>query len=85
MGAADSRSVRWGPIAVESEPFDFAETDYYDATMGRGLKKQFFAFERLIDPARLPELKLQANRWETEYAAVGKHAEPRPLNLDPGI
>ena len=82
--AQQTLASAWGPIAVESEPFEFAETDYYDATMGRGLKKQFFAFERLIDPARLPELKLQSNRWEEEYAAIGRHAEPRPLNLDPG-
>jgi hypothetical protein len=52
--------------------------------MGVGLKKQFFAFERLIDPAALADIKGQTNEWEAAYAALGKHAEPRPLNLDPG-
>jgi hypothetical protein len=79
------RSVKaHGPIAIESEPFDFVETDYYTATMGAGLKKQFFAFEQLIDPASLAAIKIATNKWEAEYAASGRHVEQRPLNLDPG-
>jgi hypothetical protein len=74
----------WGPIALSSEPFAFDQTDYYDSTMGADLKKEFWAFERLIDPTRLVELKLQANEWEIEYATAGRHVETRPLNLDPG-
>lgn len=35
--------------------------------MGPDLQKLFFTSETLIDPARLPELKLQANTWEEEY------------------
>jgi hypothetical protein len=73
-----------GPLALASDAFDFTETDYYTATMGVGLKKQFLAFERLIDAAALADIKLQTNDWETEYAALSRHAEPRPLNLDPG-
>src|SRR4051812_37145498 len=65
----------WGPIALVSPAFEFMETDYYRATMGPDLKKQFFAFERLIDPGMLPELKLQSNAWEEEYAAAAKHTE----------
>ncbi len=75
---------QFGQIALKSEPFDFTETDYYAATMGIALKKQFFALERLIDPAALADTKRQSNIWETEYAALGDHLEPRPLNLDPG-
>ncbi len=60
----------WGPIALESPPFDFAETKYYDATMGPGLKKVFFAFRQPFDPAELVDIKLQTNRWEEEYAAL---------------
>jgi hypothetical protein len=74
----------WGPIARESERFEFKETAYYDATMGAGLKKGFFAFQRPFDPERLVEIKLATNRWEEEYAAEAGKAEPRPLNLDPG-
>jgi hypothetical protein len=73
-----------GPIALASDAFDFTETDYYVTTMGTDLKKQFLAFERLIDPAALSAIKRETNRWEAEYAALARHAEMRPLNLDPG-
>ena len=65
----------WGPIARESVRFDFRETGYYDATMGTGLKKVFFAFERPFDPERLVEVKLATNRWEEEYADIARWAK----------
>lgn len=74
----------WGPVSLASERFLFDETDYYQSTMGSGLRKCFWAFERPFDPARLPAIKIEANRWELEYAKCSGHAEPRPLNLDPG-
>ena len=74
----------WGPVARESPPFDFDQTAYYEATMGPGLKKVFWAFARLADPAELADWKLSTNAWEAEYAALGCHPEARPLNLDPG-
>ena len=75
---------QFGALALSSAAFDFTETDYYTATMGDGLKKQFFAFEKLIDAAELASIKRTTNEWESEYAALGQHAELRPLNLDPG-
>lgn len=74
----------WGSIQRESERFEFDETRYYDATMGPGLKKVFFTFQRPFDPERLVDVKLATNRWEKEYAALAAKNEPRPLNLDPG-
>src|SRR5262249_39991769 len=74
----------WRSIALESERFAFRETNYYEPTMGPEIKKTFWAFETLIEPERLVEIKLATNDWEAEYAALGHHAEPRPLNLDPG-
>src|SRR4051812_45282543 len=73
-----------GEGLFSSPPFDFTETSYYAATMGAGLKKQFLAFEPLIDPAALADIKRQTNDWEAEYTSLGRHAEERPLNLDPG-
>lgn len=76
--------AEFGPLAAVSHAFDFTETDYYAAEMGIGLKKQFWAFAAPIDPGRLPAIKRQTNFWEAEYAGLKLHAEPRPLNLDPG-
>jgi hypothetical protein len=85
LDAAQQTAVEaWGPIALESPRFDFAETHYYDGTMGTGLKKVFFAFRRPFDPENLVEIKLETNGWEQEYAARSGLPEPRPLNLDPG-
>jgi hypothetical protein len=75
---------RCGKPALTSDTFDFTETDYYVATMGGELKKQFVACEPLVDPGELACIKRETNAWEAEYAALGRHAEPRPLNLDPG-
>ncbi len=82
--ARETTEKHWGPVALASPCFAFSETDYYTPTMGAGLLKQFFAFERQIPPDRLPQLKLQTNDWEAAYAKLGRHAEKRPLNLDPG-
>jgi hypothetical protein len=80
----DRSERHFGPVTLASDAFDFTETDYYTATMGTELKKQFLAFEQPIDPASLAPVKRQTNDWEAEYAALGRHSEPRPLNLDPG-
>lgn len=82
--AAEQAARAWGPIADRSEAFAFTETDYYQATMGGELRKQFLTFEQPIAPERLVDVKLQTNAWEEEYARAAGHPEPRPLNLDPG-
>jgi hypothetical protein len=75
---------QFGPAALVSPRFEFVETNYYEATMGPGIRKCFWVFERLMDPGTLVELKLLSNQWEADYARLYRHAEPRPLNLDPG-
>ncbi|HVU90429.1 MAG TPA: DUF4416 family protein [Pirellulales bacterium] len=74
----------WGPVALASPAFAFSQTDYYEATMGPELRKIFFVFADLCDPASIVDAKLESGAWEHEYAALGRHEEPRPLNLDPG-
>ncbi len=74
----------WGKIALESPRFEFAETDYYEPTMGSGLRKCFFALEPPVDPVVLVDRKIETNDLELEYAKRAGHVEPRPLNLDPG-
>lgn len=86
--ARERAEATWGPVALASARFPFVDTDYYEATMGPGLAKQFLAFDRLVDPATLPAIKRATNDWEDEYArlaaSVDAASEPRPLNLDPG-
>ena len=77
-------AFEFGPQGQQSEVFDFTETDYYQATMGTELKKQFLTFQALIDPGGLPQIKRITNDLEQEYAQQHEHPEPRPLNLDPG-
>lgn len=74
----------WGPVRFESEPFEFNETRYYQSSMGAGLRKVLFAFDRPFDPVRLPAVKHQTNAWEADFAAEADMPEARPLNLDPG-
>jgi hypothetical protein len=73
-----------GPVALASEPFLFDQTAYYEKSMGAGLSKVLWAFRDLIDPARLPDLKLATNALEQELAAQHQYPEARPINLDPG-
>jgi hypothetical protein len=85
LGWAQARAIAyWGSVALASPRFDFTETDYYEPTMGAGLSKCFWAFERPGDAGLLAEWKIETNAWESEYADKSGHYEPRPLNLDPG-
>src|SRR5262249_21384542 len=87
-------ALRWGrerleqtsrPVGLASEPFLFDQTSYYEATMGPDLRKQLLAFERLVPPDCLPDVKLHTNALEGELAATRTFPEERPLNLDPGL
>lgn len=95
--AWDRLTERYGPVERESENFrvdDF--TEYYAASMGRDLRKRFWAFRNLIDPSKLASIKRATNDQETEYTRLtakmdGPKGErpdtdqvERSLNLDPG-
>ncbi|HKB41669.1 MAG TPA: DUF4416 family protein [Gemmataceae bacterium] len=75
----------YGPVGLVSEPFLFNQTGYYERTMGQNLRKQFFAFERLVAPDCLPDVKRHTNDLEANLAATHTFPEERPLNLDPGL
>ncbi|MCI0332127.1 MAG: DUF4416 family protein [Planctomycetes bacterium] len=82
--ALEAEAECYGPVALVSEAYRFTETEYYTATMGPDLRKQFLAFQWLMDPGNLAYVKRQTNEWEALYASMGRHPEPRPVNLDPG-
>ncbi|MBC8354836.1 MAG: DUF4416 family protein [Planctomycetes bacterium] len=82
--AREMAEAAWGTTALTSKVFSFADTDYYEKTMGAGLKKTFFAFEQLHDSSVLIDVKLHTNDLEEQYRVQNVHTELRPLNLDPG-
>jgi hypothetical protein len=82
--AREQAEAAWGPVALAGDVLVFDQTDYYQETMGTGLKKVLLAFAQRMDPARLVDRKHQTNAWEEAYRRSNSHPEPRPLNLDPG-
>ena len=74
----------WGPIWGRSDLFDFSETSYYEKSMGKSLKKQFWAFDRMPDPSGLADWKRLSNEWEEEFRRQFPSAVERPINIDPG-
>lgn len=82
--AREKAIAAWGPVVLASPRFAFAETDYYESSMGAELKLEILAFEWLMAPDELSARKLQTNGWEAAYADKGNSASARPVNLDPG-
>jgi hypothetical protein len=83
-GAADRLEHLYGPLALASPAYDFRHTRYYEKSMGVGLRKRLLAFDRLMPPDCLPDVKRAAIALEREIAASGSYPEPRPVNIDPG-
>lgn len=71
----------WGDPVVIGPDLPFSWTDYYDAEMGSGIIRRFYAFRPLVDPQRLADIKLQACAWESKWTAAGS----RNINIDPGL
>jgi len=71
---------QFGPVDYESELLPFDHTNYYADEFGENLKRRFVAFEKLVHPGRLAEIKLLTNALEMEWTAEGK----RRINIDPG-
>ncbi len=71
---------RFGRPDLVSEPLPFDYTDYYEREMGPGLVRRMVAFEELIRPESLPDIKLITNGIEDSPVAEGR----RRINIDPG-
>lgn len=70
----------YGSLDYVSEMLPFLYTDYYEKEMGAHLKRKFVAFEDLIRPESLPDVKLETNKLELLSESTGK----RKVNIDPG-
>jgi hypothetical protein len=78
--AEEALSERFGRADYASSRLPFDHTTYYEEEMGRHLKRQFLAFEELIDPGSIASIKTLTNDLEKRWLAHGG----RMINLDPG-
>jgi hypothetical protein len=78
--AVKTMSERYGEPDFISAPMPFDYTDYYEKEFGVSLVRRFVAFERLIRPEALPEIKIWTNALEKGCTAEGR----RRVNIDPG-
>jgi hypothetical protein len=72
---------RFGPVVDSTDDRLFTGTTYYEPEMGPRLLRRYMAFERVIDPVTLADIKLATNALEDASAEEGS----RTVNLDPGI
>lgn len=72
----------FGAIDLESPAWEWNHTDYYSKEMGRGLKRKFIFFERLISPETISDIKLKTKELERQYVNENNPSEP-PLENPP--
>lgn len=75
----------FGPIALSGPTIEFRNTAYYETSMGTGLLKRYWAFDKLEEPDQLARVKRQTIQIEQGVQDSGLWKETRPLNLDPGF
>lgn len=71
---------KFGRIDARSAviPFDF--TNYYEKEMGGELRRQWWSFEKHVDPESLPAVKTATNKIEEKLGVNNR----RRINIDPG-
>lgn len=74
----------FGPLEFKGGTSPWNYSDYYAAEMGAGLHRQFIFFSRLIDPVRLPGIKLTTHAVELALSERTAGSTRRRINLDPG-
>ncbi len=77
----DTLRNRFGEVDADSGPMPFDFTQYYAAEFGEKLRRKIVAFERLIGPGMLPDIKLFSNGLE---ARLLREDGRRRVNIDPG-
>lgn len=70
----------FSPIDWISPELFFDRTKYYATEMGWPLHRRFVAFEKLIRPLDIVEMKMAANKVENGHLHDGR----RRINIDPG-
>ena len=82
--AVSQLEERFGPVWLADEIFLFDHTSFYQKTMGDQIRKQLIAFDRLVDPGELAQVKTFTNSLEEAYMESHEHVWERSINLDPG-
>jgi hypothetical protein len=84
--AIEAMSERYGRADFISAPVSFEYTDYYAKEFGGSLVRRFVAFERLIRPDVLPDVKVWTNALEQHLSVEGQRRVisipaiwPRPI------
>ncbi|MBT3182203.1 MAG: DUF4416 family protein [Deltaproteobacteria bacterium] len=70
----------FGKPDIFGEWRDFDHTDYYEMEMGKGLRRCFVSFERLMSP----ESSVEYKRWLAGVEDKYRHSGNRTVNLDAG-
>jgi len=73
-------TIRLGPIFYKSPEMRWEHSDYYRDEIGWPLFRRFIAFERIISPDEIREIKLETNEIEDTFTEQSK----RKINIDPG-
>jgi hypothetical protein len=71
----------YGETEYRAGPFPFTFTDYYEKEMGKGLKRKFMAFKKVVSPERLYQVKIFTNQLESKFTTSKGQ---RKINIDPG-
>lgn len=71
---------KFGSIDFESPAIPFTHTGYYEREFGKGLKRKFVSFKKLISPSRLAGIKAISNSIERRLST----GPNRLINIDPG-
>ncbi len=71
---------KWGEAAIESEPYSFDFTSYYNEELGDDLLRGWYVFSDLIGEHQISTCKKHTMKLEEEYAS----GSGRRFNIDAG-
>ncbi len=74
----------YGPVELESGVLPWNMSGYYQDEMGSPLYRKFVFFEQVLEPDRLPAVKLFAVSIEKQFSQIVSGMSKRRINIDPG-
>jgi len=80
ISCIEDLEAEFGVLSFSSKELEFQHSDYYEAEMGKNLKRMVIGFKNLIERDKLVEIKIFTNSLEEKYSSD----ERRTINIDPG-